>query len=96
MDELLSKLLNKEELTTEELRDLFWEYDDYVVDEWEDENRRWYCRNYKVLKLDDRYFRLEADIGLTENIEHDFDFQPTEVYKAEVKIIEKIVWKQLT
>lgn len=96
MDKLLSKLLNKEKFTERELGDLFWEYDDYVVDEWKEENRRWYCRNYKVLKLDDRYFRLEADIGLTENIEHNYDFQPTEVYKAEVKIIEKIVWKQLT
>ncbi len=96
MDKLLSKLLNKEKFTERELGDLFWEYDDYVVDEWKEENRRWYCRNYKVLKLDDRYFRLEADIGLTENIEHNYDFQPTEVYKAEVKIIEKVIWKQLT
>lgn len=94
-DELLVKLLNGEDFTEQELEDLFEEYDKYTVDEWEEENRRWYCRNYKVLKVDDRYFKLEADIGLTENIEHDFDFQPTEVYKAEVKIIEKIVWKPL-
>ena len=37
---------------------------------------------------------IEED--LTENIEHNYDFQPTEVYKAEVKIIEKVIWKQLT
>ena len=96
MDELLIKLLNKEKFTYRELHDLFWEYDEYVVDEWKDENRRWSCYNYKVLKIDDRYFRLEADLGLTESVEDNFDFQPTEVYKAEVKIIEKIVWKQLT
>ena len=96
MDKLLIKLLNKEKFTEEELCDLFWEYDDYVVDEWKSEDRRWSCYNYKVLKLEDRYFLLEADLGLTESVENNFDFQPTEVYKAEVKIIEKIVWKQLT
>ena len=96
MDTLLSKLLNKEKFTYRELHDLFWEYDEYVVDKWKDENRRWSCYNYKVLKIDDRYFRLEADLGLTESVEDNFDFQPAEVYKAEVKIIEKIVWKQLT
>lgn len=96
MDELLIKLLNKEKFTYRELHDLFWEYDEYVVDEWKDENRRWSCYNYKVLKIDDRYFRLEADLGLTESVEDNFDFQPTEVYKAEVKIIEKVVWQQLT
>lgn len=96
MDELLIKLLNKEKFTYRELHDLFWEYDEYVVDEWKDENRKWSCYNYKVLKIDDRYFRLEADLGLTESVEDNFDFQPTEVYKAEVKIIEKVVWQQLT
>ena len=95
MDKLLSKLLNKEKFTERELEDLFWEYDKYVIDEWRGENRRWSCYNYKVLKLDDRYFLLEADLGLTESQEHNFNFQPTEVYKAEVKIIEKIVWKPL-
>lgn len=94
MDELLSKLLNKEKFTVKELKNLFEEYDEYLVDEWDEGNRRWYCRNYKVLKLGDRYFRLEADIGLTESIEHNYDFQPIEVYKAEIKLIEKVTWKQ--
>lgn len=93
MDKLLIKLLNNEKFTESELHDLFWEYDDHVVDKWKDENRRWSCSNHKILKLDDRYFHLEADLGLTESQEDYFGSQPKEVYNSGVEIIERIIWK---
>ena len=96
MDELLSKLLNKEKFTVKELKDLFEEYDEYLVDEWEDVNKsgRWYDRKCKVLELDGRYFLLNTDYYSAEEADNNYDYHPIEVYKAEVKLIEKVTWKQ--
>ena len=92
MDELLSKLLNKEKLTVEGLENLFEEDDKYLVHKWEDVNKG--VRSYDRKCKDGRYFLLNADYYSAEEADNDYDYQPIEVYKAEVKLIEKVTWKQ--
>lgn len=84
-DELLQKVLNGEYLEEDELAELFYEYDDLIVDEDEGENRRWSCFVTKTLNIFGRFFDVSGDIGLTESQESYFGEQPVE-YLIEPKV----------
>lgn len=88
-DELLQKVLNGEYLEEDELAELFYEYDDLVVDEDEGENRRWSCFKTRTLNIFGRFFEVSGDIGLTESQENYFGEQPVEyLVEPEVKTVE--------
>jgi hypothetical protein len=64
-EDIEAKILAGEELTSDEVGDMFWEYP-YVYEE-EGEHCRWLYPLYKVFQIGERYFQLEAMMGLTEN-----------------------------
>ena len=83
-DELLKRVYNGEQNFTEsELADLVYEYDRFDFIKGDD--RRWssYCQT--ILKIEDRYFLIGFDQGLTEDY---FNSQPVEV---ELKETEKVI-----
>ncbi len=85
--ELLQRVYNGEQNFTEsELAYLVYEYDRFDFIKGDD--RRWssYCQT--ILKIEDRYFLIGFDKGLTENQEDYFDSQPVEV---ELKETEKTI-----
>lgn len=93
-DELLQKVLNGEELEEDELAELFYEYDDLVVDVDEGDNRRWSCYQTKTLNIFGRFFEVSGDIGLTEYQESSFDYQPEEyLVEPEVKTVKVFSFK---
>lgn len=87
--QLVSKILNKEELSKRELSNLA----EYSIDSTYGENRRWTRSVTSICKLKDdegkdRFFELNWDEGLTECQENEFYEQPFEVAK---KTYEKVV-----
>lgn len=86
-DELLQRVYNgKQNFTESELAYLAYEYARFDFIKGDD--RRWssYCQT--ILKIEDRYFLIGFDQGLTENQEDYFDSQPIEV---ELKETEKTI-----
>ena len=81
--ETLRKIDNKEKLDESEISDLVFCYE---VETKYSENRRWSRSATTIVKLGDRYFRIEWENGLTENQPNEFYKQPTEV---ELKEYEK-------
>ena len=77
--EVIQKVLNKEELSSRELALVAYEYDEYHFEVIEGEDRRWVRGMTTVLKIDDRYFVIDYDQGLTEYQEDQFYDQPYEV-----------------
>ena len=99
--EFLNKIDNKEVFNEEELKDLYWgdlegDDDDIIeeVDEIIEEKRRWSQFISKIVKINNRYFCLTADIGLTEYQDNEYDFQPEEVRPVE-KVITTIEWVEV-
>lgn len=81
-DKLLQRVYNGEQNFTEsELSDLVYEYDRFDFIEGED--RRWSRYNLIILKIEDKYFEIGYDEGLTENQENSYDSQPVEVELSE-------------
>ena len=84
--EFLFRYDNGEEFSESELQHLFWgdleaeEGDDIQqIDEEYDEPRRW-TRNHTIwIKVNERYFELNADEGLTELQDTSYWRQPQEV-----------------
>ncbi len=97
--DFLKRYDNGDEFSERELRYLFWidafEDEDYeVIEEVDGENRRWSYMKDIYMRIQDRYFRFTADIGLTEYQENTYDFQPQEVtLTQETKTIIVNVWK---
>jgi hypothetical protein len=87
-DELIQKLLNRESLSESEIQDLVYEYDDYIFEQEKGENRRWSRGVMTVFKVDDRYFMVNWDEGLTEYQENEFYDQP---YEVTLKVEEQII-----
>lgn len=89
--EFLKKYDSKQEFTDSELNDLVWEMEE--VETKYGENRRWYRKVTTIFKVEDRYFAVEWDEGLTELQENEFYKQPYEVYpEEETKVITIIKW----
>lgn len=72
----LNKIDNKEELTERELLDMAYGFD--IENEY-GENRRWSRWVKTICKLNDRYFSIEWDQGLTE-------MQPDECYDQPIEV----------
>lgn len=89
-EDIEAKILAGEELTWEEVRDMFWEYP--AVHEEEGEHYRWSYPMYKVFKIGERYFQLDAMIGLTEM--QDSEYEPQ--VAVEVRPQEKVIIEWVT
>lgn len=77
MDEILERVYNKETNFTEsELRELAGEY---AYKQLFEEPRRWVRTVESILAINDKYFSITWEQGLTESQESEFDNQPVEV-----------------
>lgn len=85
MEELLKKIDNHEELTSEDYCLLL---NDYKFYEEAGDDGRWTRFMYTVSKLGDRYFEINWQRGLTEMQEDYFDEYPAEVVIKDIRIIE--------
>ena len=88
-DELLEKVLKGENLSESELCDLAYEYPTFDVENGDD--RRWSKSVINTYKIEDRYFQLIWDKGLTEYQEDGFYEQPYEVCFEETKKMIEVV-----
>lgn len=86
-DELIQRVYQGDKNFTEtELRDLATEFP--IYDLIEGDNRRWLKSMDTVLKIDDKYFMVCWQEGLTESQENEFYNQPVEVkHTVEVKTV---------
>ena len=98
--EFLDRYDNKEEFNEAECKDLFWEDLDgdeeiELIEEYNDENRRWSYMTHRYYKVRDRYFCFSADMGLTEYQEDKYWVQPWEVtLTVETKITTVNCWRR--
>lgn len=91
----IDKIDNGESLTERELRAFVWEVGE-EVDRDEGENRRW-SRSVNVVKqVDERFFSINYEEGLTESQDNEYYEQPVEVVKHEYeKTITVTEWKPI-
>ena len=83
-EELLAKIDNKEKLSESEISDLAYYC---TFDKEEDELRRWSRTITSYVKLNERFFKIEWEEGLTEQQENEFYNQPVEVDRVVQKIV---------
>lgn len=77
-DELLKRVYHGEQnFTEEELELLATEYDKFDFIKGED--RRWLVGCTTILNIEDKYFSISWDQGLTEGHENEYDCQPKQV-----------------
>ena len=96
MNIVASKILNKEELTSEEVGQIInYGYDDIeVVEEIEGKDRRWSRTNKVIIAIGNQYFSLTYEHGLTEYQDDEYYSQiAVEVEKKEV-VTKTIVWEE--
>ncbi len=75
----LNKIDNKEKLTEGEISDLL----EYEVMKDEGEDRRWSKTITSLIKINDRYFIVDWEQGLTEYQDNSYMDQPIEVFNPE-------------
>ena len=98
--EFLNKYDSGENFEEREIMDAFWgDFDDYkerkfqVIEEEEGDDRRWTRAIYRYVKIQDRYFLIQYDRGLTEMQEDYWDWQPEEMsLKVVTKTIQVNEW----
>lgn len=83
----LEKILNGEELSEREFKDLVF---DYEIDCQEGDCGRWTQSAKTIVNLCGRYFAIDWERGLTEMQEHEFYNQPYEVKKVEYEKVVKV------
>lgn len=89
------KFLNKEEFTPDEVEQVIWEGVEGIeqIEILEGEDRRWSRTDIIVFKVDNRYFELEYEHGLTEYQENEYYSQkPVEVKKVE-RVVKITDWE---
>jgi len=79
---LLKKIDAGEILSEEEIRTFIYECEQEAEET--GENRRWSRSVRTIMKLDNRFFAVEWEKGLTENQENCFNNQPYEVTKLTI------------
>ena len=85
--EIDEKILRGEELTSEEVQLIFWDYDS--VAEENGEHHRWWYPVYKIFQVGEKYFQIWGMIGLTECQESGYEPQVAiEVEQREKVIME--------
>lgn len=93
--ELIDKIDNEESLTGRELCAFVWEVGE-EVDRDEGDNRRWSRSVFVVKQVDDRFFSIYYEEGLTESQDNEYYEQPQEVVKHEYeKTITVTEWKPI-
>jgi len=83
---ILNKIDSGEKLSERELASLVWDFEE-VSREYGD-NRRWTRSVTSIIKIDDRFFCVNWENGLTECQENEFYDQP---YEVEKKTYEKTI-----
>ena len=83
--EIDEKILRGEELTSDEVQLIFWNYDS--IAEEEGEHHRWWHPVYKIFQVGERYFQIWGMIGLTECQESEYEPQVA----IEVEQREKVI-----
>lgn len=79
----------KRKFTAREVEDLVWN----GIETIEGENRRWSRTNITIVKIDEKFYQLEWEEGLTEMQENRFDDQEAdEVIQVEETVVVK-KWK---
>lgn len=92
MEETLKqKLLNNEELTSEEVEKLVLEYEYDLI---EGEDRRWSRTNETIIEIDGRYFSVEWEKGLTEYQENEYYSQVAVEVEKKERIITQTYWEK--
>lgn len=89
---MLGKIDRGETLTEEELRELVFEYEHETTNI--GDKLRWTQPKRTIVKLDDRYFRINWQEALTEMQGNEFDNQPVEVEQYEKVIVVK-EWRDI-
>lgn len=93
--ELIDKIDNGERLTEIELSTFVWEIGK-VVDRTKHVARRWQQTVTVIKQVDDRFFSIDYEEGLTECQENSYFEQPQEVTKHEYeKTITVTEWKSI-
>ena len=83
---MLNKIDSGEKLNESELSSLVWDFEE--VDREYGDNRRWSRSVTSIVKINDRFFCVEWENGLTENQPDEFYDQP---YEVEKKTYEKTI-----
>ena len=83
------KVLRGEELTSEEICFIFWNYDS--IAEESGEHHRWWYPVYKIFQVGERYFQVWGAIGLTESQEDEYVPQVAIEVEQREKVITKWV-----
>jgi hypothetical protein len=83
---ILNKIDSGKKLSERELSSLVWEFEE--VDREYGDNRRWTRSVTSIIIINDRFFRVEWENGLTESQENEFYNQP---YEVEKKTYEKTI-----
>jgi hypothetical protein len=89
-EDIEAKILAGEKLTSDEVEDMFWEYP--TVHEEEGEHYRWFYPLYKVFQIGERYFQLEAMMGLTEMQDNEYEPQVAVEVRPQEKVITITEW----
>lgn len=90
--EILKKIDNNEELSKKEIIDML----EYEIEREYGDNRRWSRSVISIISINDRYFSICWEQGLTECQEDEYNNQPVEVKKHTYnKTIEVTEWREI-
>lgn len=88
-EEIFDKVIGRKELTSEEVRDIYWELPE--IHEEEGEHLRWYYMAYKVFEVYDKYYQIYVMRGLTEC--QDSEYEPQIAIEIEPREKTITVWE---
>ena len=89
VEEIFDKIIKGEELTWEEVRDIYWELPS--IAEEEGEHFRWCYPITKVFQVYDKYYSIWVMKGLTECQDNDYEAQVAIEVKPKAEIVIKWV-----
>ena len=87
--EFLKRYDEKDQFTENEIESILWDF--LQFDEINGNDHRWYRPVMTIIKVNDRFFAIDWNRGLTEYQEHEYPNQPYEV-ESRKKIIEVTEW----
>ena len=90
-DYLIDKIDNKEFLTTQEIKEMIFEFEQ--IDEYGGELERWVQPVSTIIQANGRFFKIDWFRGLTEMQENEYYDQPYEVFLTK-KMIEVNQWNK--
>jgi hypothetical protein len=84
-EEIFDKIIKGEELTWEEVRDIYWELPS--IEEEEGEHFRWCYPVIKIFQVYDKYYSILIMKGLTELQDNDYEAQVAIEVKLKAEIV---------